>query len=594
MNTASVSATVLPENAQASQAARKALQELQKTAIIGLGHSPDLQQIERHLAAIPGGAQILQQSAADSRDKGQQFMENLLLAQGACQFSRLPVADRYDELPDVPAEITAPLTAQQLQQFDDIGRGCEADDYLDVITRLLAGHQRAIPDTKLMPLVQRYQSQPAPLRQVLTLLSQRGEWLLRLDHQLITDTNALPNPQLPHPQALVRWLQQASETDWQTLWQHWPNLNRQWQERYILTLNEANHELLLQFVKGCWSVVAVDGRERLIPLVARLCELARPPAPSATGILNSLKKRVLGESEVVPHRLTAADTSIVAELWQWMQETRRDRSAKIRQLMLPLMYQLAQELPDNLQDDNSRALVSALEQQLQCYLPRQGAHDTEPLAPEELTPELEALGIQNSRQYAKSIAAGRLVQLVELAGVDLIARYLQCTAAMMVTTLAKSAFGEELSPALLASCLRNRDPAALQSWCKHYTQDNYQQSNIVGTYVSHYGTAEMASRLVILCDSGLTNMACSRQMASTLSNLGLELSADHSAVFIQQLLKERHLYGLPLWGNVLNLNSNSQKLIDQYQQNAINKSNTVPPQLSAFTTLFALRASLHS
>lgn len=555
----------------AANASRKALQELQKTAIIGLSHSPDTRHIEQQLAHIPGGDVIHQQLANRQQDKAQAFMETLLLAQGACEFSCLPVAGRYDELPEVPPEQARVLNADESTQLNHISlliqNHMHNEPGIELLDLLLSPHHAVLPDRLLISLLQRYGSQTALQRQLLTLISRRSEWLLRLDPQLIDTANALPNPALPHPAQLVEWLEQATDNDWQTLAQHWSGLNRQWQKRYLLALNPARDTLIRQFLQHCWSEIAADGRERLLPLLGRLCESAR--SPSAT----------------IPWQ---------EALWQWLQTISNDRSAKIRLALLPLINQLAFDLPETCQDEHSRTCINTLQAELNRYLPRTGAKGCEPLAPEELTPELIALGISNSPQYARSVAAGRLVQLVELAGIDLIARHLHTTPAKAVTTLAKSAFGDELSGALLAISLRGADPDALQSWCKHSArkQSHYEHQQILLQQFSSAGHAAMAARLVSLCDTPAQYLVCQPALAIQLARMGITLSEEHSEVFLKALQNAHAPHEMPLWATVLTLNSRSQQRLQEYREQLNRQHEHADISIGLFTQTLALRAAL--
>lgn len=478
---------------------------LQKIALIGLNQYPDPWQ--PLLASLPQGEQLLACLERSDGNPAQRFLQGLSLLHASCDYSRLPLAEEADELPSCPEEFFAPLSERQQVSLRNFLR-CEAETSLWLLAQLLFQQPRHLPQEQWLPLLQAFPRQRSQRVLLAQLMSERLKWLARLSPDLLNDETISAPEQLPIPPHFVDWLAQADASQWQQLAELWPNLQQQWQARYLRELYQAPDALLLRVVQQLWQVSPASARERLIPLVAQLC--------------------------------FSADQTLSLEFWQWLQPLRKDRSSTIQELITPLFWLQAQRLPAALRDEAWQAAEQALAAQLALYFPAPVKSKIDPLAPEQLTDELAALGLRRIKDAPLAISL--LQQLLAVAGVQRLAASWQLSVDEAIKQIAKCHFSDELKYPLLNSLLIGRDPEGLASWCKHYRKDKEPAYTRLSHSLTHYSARDAEALLAVLIDSPHHELISQdASLGRHIAEAAVQLSPALSELLLERLLKASNI-----------------------------------------------------
>lgn len=474
---------------------------LQKIALIGLNQYPDPWQ--PLLASLPQGEQLLACLQRSTGNPAQRFLQGLSLMHASCDYSRLPMPEQADELPRCPAELLPPLSTQQQASLHNFLR-CEAETSFWLLAQLLFQQQRHLPQEIWLQLLDASPKNRGLRLLLAQLMSERLKWLARLAPDLLDGESITAPEQLPIPEHFVAWLAQADDGQWQLLDALWPNLPPQWQGRYLRELHQAPDALLLRVVPQLWQVSPASGRERLIPLVAQLC--------------------------------CSDDAALSLELWQWLQPLRKDRSSTIQELITPLFWLQAQRLPAALRDDAWQATEQALAHQLARYFPPPGKGKIDPLAPEQLTDELAALGLRRIKDAPLAISL--LQQLLAIAGAQRLAASWQLSVDEAIKQIAKCHFSDELKYPLLNSLLIGRDHAGLASWCRHYRKDKEPAGARLSHSLTHYSARDAEALLTLLADSSQHELITQdASLGRHLAEAAIQLSPALSERLLERLLK---------------------------------------------------------
>lgn len=474
---------------------------LQKIALIGLNQYPDPWQ--PLLATLPQGEQLLACLERSEGNPAQRFLQGLSLMHASCDYSKLPMAEEADELPSCPAEVLQPLSDQQQAILRNFLR-CEPETSFWLMAQLLFQQQRYLPQDDWLQLLDACSKNRSMRLLLAQLMSERLKWLSRLSPDLLDGESISAPEQLPIPEHFIPWLEQADDSQWQTLCALWPTLLHQWQSRYLRELHLAPDTLLLRLVQQLWQVSPASARERLIPFVAQLC--------------------------------FSDDEALSLQLWQWLQPLRKDRSSTIQELITPLFWLQAQRLPAELRDDAWQAAEQALAQQLALYFPPPGKGKIDPLAPEQLTDELAVLGLRRIKDAPLAISL--LQQLLTVAGAQRLAASWQLSVDEAIKQVSKCHFGDELKYPLLNSLVIGRDHAGLASWCKHYRKDKEPVYTRLSHSLTHYSARDAEALLALLADTPhhellLQDSALGRYIAEA----AIQLSPALSERLLERLLK---------------------------------------------------------
>ncbi len=414
-------------------------EEMIRTAVAGLGQTADLDSlVPEHLAQLC--------HTDNFRSGAERFLQLMTLQQLEQSIARLPVpGDAPAELPAEPKPLLTPLDQHGQADFARLPR---QQIGLQPLLACLLAARRALPDAIALDMLRGAERGAHDLCALPG--SARLRWMLSItpewSKQLSTQSDAWIAP----AQRLL--CSPGTELDSddeqiliQTLCECRPAL-RGW---LLRLLGRQSPVQLSRFIRGCWDTAKAELRTLLVQqLIGISAWLASPQGQ---------------------------------EMQQWLQELPTERATSVRQ-QLALLQACLDTCAGRLNEDSPLYLALS-----RCITLKAGKAELQ--APEQLIPELTALGIADTRAYANhdiSKSASRLGQLVRLGGPALWARLLDCTADKSCELLLNSRYRDELLPFILDSLYLHREGTLF----KQVYQATYRSDRAVYTGIIEHVAAQ--------------------------------------------------------------------------------------------------------
>ena len=465
-------------------------EEMIRAAVAGLGQTADLDSlVPEHLAQL--------YHADNFRSGAERFLQLMTLHQLEQSIARLPVpGDAPAELPAEPEPLLTPLDQNRQAEFARLPR---QQIGLQPLLACFLAARRALPDDIAIDMLRGAERGSHDLSALPG--SARLRWMLSItpewSKQLSTQSDAWI---APAQRLLCSPNDELTSDDEQVLIQTLCECRPALRAWLVRLLGRQSPAQISRFVRGCWDTAKAELRALLVQQLIGISEWLASPQGQ--------------------------------EMQQWLRELPTERATSVRQQLALLLTGL--DARTGRLDEESPLYLALSE----CITLKAGKAELQ--APEQLTPELTALGVADTRAHANSDIskpASRLGQLVRLGGPTLWSRLLDCNADKACELLLNSRYQDELLPFILDSLFLHREGSLFkQVYQATYESDRPVYTGIIEQVaVQHVNAHSDTARWFadIMERDGLWQAATEEASAGALLAAGVRLTPATSRAWLQ-------------------------------------------------------------